>query len=217
MVQVDIWSDVRCPFCYIGKHNFEAGLEKFQHKDEVQVIWHSFQLDPGLETQPDISTVDYFVQVKKVSAEQARQMMGGAQKMASEAGLDTDLENSMVANSFKAHQTIQLAKEKGVANELQEALFKAHFSERKNIDDEGVLVDIAKSVGLNPGEVREALKEEKYADAVKQDEMQAQNIGVRGVPFFVFDNKYAVSGAQPAESFLEVLEKVWDEKSTPEE
>ena len=163
MVQVDIWSDVRCPFCYIGKHNFEAGLEKFQHKDEVEVIWHSFQLDPELKTQPDISTVDYFVQVKNVSAEEARQMLGGAQKMASEGGLEMDLERSMVANSFKAHQIIQLAKEKSLANELEEALFKTHFSEGKNIDDEDVLVEAGKSVGLDSEEIREVLKVEKYA------------------------------------------------------
>jgi predicted DsbA family dithiol-disulfide isomerase len=213
-MQVDIWSDVRCPFCYIGKKKFESALNKFEQKEEVAVEWHSFQLDPSIASRSDLSIIDYFVQVKNVSAEQARQMFSGAQKMGEDAGLKMDLENTIVANSFKAHQIIQLAKEKGKDNEINEALFKVHFSEVKNINDEEVLIATAASVGIDATEAREALDSEKYAYAVKQDEMQAQNIGVTGVPFFVFNNKYAVSGAQPEEAFLEVLEKVAQEKAS---
>ena len=213
-MQVDIWSDVRCPFCYIGKRNFETALEKFEHKDEVEVEWHSFQLDPTIKSNPRMSTVDYFVKVKNVSKEQARQMFSGAQKMGKEAGLQMNLENTVLANSLNAHKIIQLAKERGKANEIEEALFRVHFTETKDIDDEDVLVTTASSVGIEEAEAREALRSHKYADAVKQDEVQAQNIGVRGVPFFVFDNKYAVSGAQPAEAFLDVLQKLKAEKSS---
>lgn len=134
--------------------------------------------------------------------------------MAAETGLQMDLDTAVVANSYKAHLLIQLAKEKGLANELEEALFRAHFSEGKNIDDPNVLVEIAESAGLDTQQAKEALESEELAYAVKQDEMQAQQIGVRGVPFFVFDNKYAVSGAQPTEAFLEVLEKTKNEAST---
>lgn len=208
MIKVDIWSDVRCPFCYIGKRHFEKALEKFHKQEEVEVEWHSFQLDPNLQTRPDSSTLDYFVEVKNVTAEQARQMFAGAKKMGAESGLEMDLENGILANSFKAHQVIQLAKENGLGDEIEEALFKAHFSEKKNIDDLDALIEIAENAGLSGDKVREALQNESYAYAVKQDEMQAQNIGVRGVPFFVFNNKYAVSGAQPADTFLEILEKV---------
>ncbi|MDT0690688.1 DsbA family oxidoreductase [Salegentibacter sp. F188] len=213
MIQVDIWSDVRCPFCYIGKHRFEAALVKFSHRKQVRVEWHSFQLDPAIETQPEISTLDYFVKAKNVSKDQAKEMFDGARKMASETGLEMDLENSVVANSYKAHLLIQLAKTKNVANQMEEALFEAHFQKAKNIDDNEVLVEIATSVGISETEAKDALNSSDFAAAVKEDELQAQKIGVRGVPFFVFNNKYAVSGAQSSESFLEVLEKVWQETS----
>lgn len=208
---VDIWSDVRCPFCYIGKHKFEAALEKFPNKDTVKVNWHSFQLDPTITTSPGLSTLDYFTQVKNVSKEDALQMFNRMEAMASENGLTIDSNSTVLANSFRAHLLIQLAIQKGLANELEEALFKAHFSEAKNIDDQETLVEIAVSAGLDSQEATDALTSEELAYAVKQDEMQAQQIGVRGVPFFVFDNKYGVSGAQPTETFLEILEKAWQE------
>ena len=208
---VDIWSDVRCPFCFIGKHRFEKALEKFPHKDEVAVNWHSFQLDPNLKTQPELSTLDYFVQVKNVSEEQAKQMFHNMRQMGAETGLDIDSNSTVLANSFKAHLLIQLAKEKGLANELEEELFKAHFEESKNIDDIPTLLEIAVSSGLTKDDAERALESDEYASAVKQDEVQAQQIGVQGVPFFVFNNKYGVSGAQAPETFIEVLEKVWQE------
>ena len=210
---IDIWSDVRCPFCYIGKRKFEAALDKFPNKEAVKVTWHSYQLDPNLETRPEISTLDYFVQTKNVSKEQALEMFSNVEKMAAETGLVMDPNSSVVANSFKAHLLIQLAREKGKADEMEEELFKAHFSEGKNIDNADVLIEIAAAAGLDREEAREALESEEYAYAVKQDEMQAQQIGVRGVPFFVFENKYGVSGAQPSDTFLEVLEKVWSENN----
>ena len=208
---IDIWSDVRCPFCYIGKRNFEKALEKFPNKEAVNVNWHSFQLDPNLQTQPEVSSLDYFINAKNVSREQALQMFENVEKMASEAGLEMNPNTSVVANSFRAHLLIQLAKEKGRANDLKEALFKAHFSEAKNIDDKETLLEIAVSAGLEKEEAEQALDSDDFAYGVKQDEMLAQQIGVRGVPFFVFENKYGVSGAQPSETFLEVLEKVWKE------
>ena len=213
MMQVDIWSDVRCPFCYIGKHRFEKAFENFPHKEEVKVVWHSFQLDPNNETNPHTSTLEYFMKAKNVSAEQAKEMFAGAQKMASETGLEMKPEISVVANSYKAHLLIQLAKSKNVANQIEEALFEANFPDAKNIDDKDVLVEIAQSAGISEAQAREALDSSVFSAAVKEDELQAQKIGVRGVPFFVFNNKYAVSGAQASESFLEVLQKVWQESS----
>lgn len=207
-MKVDIWSDVRCPFCYIGKHKFEAALQKFGKEEDVQVTWHSFELDPNIETRTDINTVDYFIETKGVSKEQAEQMLAGAKQMGQEIGLTLDLENSVVANSFKAHKVIQLAKTKGLGNEIEEAFFRAHFSEQKNIDDEEVLVQVANTIGLEESEIRNAISSDAFSEKVKQDQIHAQNIGVRGVPFFVFNDKYGVSGAQPTDTFLEVLNKV---------
>lgn len=213
MINVDIWSDVRCPFCYIGKHKFEQALEKFEHKKEVAVTWHSFELDPGLETKPEMSTIDYFVETKGVSEEQAKQMLAGAKNMGNQTGLTMDLENTVLANSFKAHQLIQLARSKGMANEMEEALFKANFAEVQNIDDEEVLVSVGTDIGLSEKECRDALSSKEFAEAVRQDEKQAQQIGIQGVPFFVFNNKYGVSGAQSPETFLDVLQKVQKENT----
>lgn len=211
---VDIWSDVRCPFCYIGKHKFEAALEKFNHKDKVEVRWHSFQLDPTIKTSPGLSTLDYFTEVKNISKEEALQMFSSMEAMASESGLKIDSNSTVLANSFRAHLLIQLAIQKGLANEVEEALFIAHFTEAKNIDDPDTLVEIGVSSGIPEEEVRNALTSEEMSYAVKQDEMQAQQIGVRGVPFFVFNDEYGVSGAQATETFQEVLEKVWEEESS---
>ena len=210
-MQINIWSDVRCPFCYIGKKKFETALEQFPQKDKVEVVWRSFQLDPNLKTQPDSSTLEYFVKTKGVSEEQAKQMLGRATQMAKEVGLEFNIEESILANSLNAHRLIQFAKSKGLGNEIEEALFKALFTEKKNIDDTESLVEIGTSIGLKEKETRGILNSDAFAYEVKQDEMQAKNIGVTGVPFFVFNNKYAVSGAQPPEAFLETLKKSWEE------
>lgn len=211
MIKVDIWSDVRCPFCYIGKHKFEQALDLFENKEDVAVTWHSFELDPGLETRPEMSTIDYFVEAKGISEEQAKQMLAGAKNMGSEIGLTMDLENTVLANSFKAHRLIQLARSKNVADQMEEALFKANFADVQNIDDEDVLVSIGTAVGLTEKECRDALSSKEFAEAVREDERQAQQIGIQGVPFFVFNSKYGVSGAQSPETFLDVLQKVQKE------
>ncbi|WP_324719617.1 DsbA family oxidoreductase [Salinimicrobium sp. HB62] len=206
-MEIKIWSDVRCPFCYIGKRKLEAALEQFPQKDKVRISWKSFQLDPSLETRTDMNVIDYFVETKGVTAEQARQMLSGATQMAGEVGLNFDLEKGVLANSFKAHRLIQMAKTQELGDEIEEALFKAHFEEAKNIDDTAVLISVAASIGMKEAEVREILNSDAFAYEVKQDELEARNIGVRGVPFFVFDDRYAVSGAQPVEVFLQTLEE----------
>jgi len=209
-MQIDIWSDIRCPFCYIGKRKFEIALEKFVHKNEVEVIWRSFQLDPTLKTQTDISLYDYFAQRKGFSRQQAIQMNNNVTQIAKEVGLDFHLDKAVVANSFNAHRLIQLAKTKELGDEAEEQLFKAYFAESKNIDDTAILVETGIAAGLDEKEVREMLASDAFAKAVKTDELAAHEIGVRGVPFFVFDNKYAVSGAQSSDVFLQALEKSWE-------
>lgn len=210
-MEIKIWSDVRCPFCYIGKRKFEKALEQFPQKDKVEVVWKSFQLDPTLKTRTDINTIDYFVETKGVSREQAKQMLSGATQMAKDAGINFNLEESVLANSFNAHRLIQMAKAEGLGDEIEEALFKVHFEEAKNIDDKDVLVETATSIGLDAEKVKKMLSSDAFENEVKQDEMEAKSLGVSGVPFFVFDNKYAISGAQSTDAFLQTLEKSWEE------
>lgn len=210
-MKIDIWSDVRCPFCYIGKRKFEAALARFPQKEEIEVEWHSFQLDPNLETRPEVSTLEYFTQTKGVSQEQAKQMLGHAAGMAKEVGLEFYLEESVLANSFNAHRLIQMAKSKGLGSEIEEALFKAHFTERINIDDLEALAEVGASIGLEKEAVKEMLASDAFEYEVKQDEMAARNIGVQGVPFFVLNNKYGISGAQSSEVFLETIDKAFEE------
>ena len=211
MMTINIWSDVRCPFCYIGKRKMEKGLEKFAHKDEVKISWHSFELDPSLQTNTEINSLQYFSEIKGIPVNQAKQMQQQVANIAKEVGIEINNDKSIVANSFNAHRLIQLAKTKGLANEIEEELFKAHFTDGKNIDDIQVLVQTGVSVGLDEKEVAEMLASDAFSKEVKQDEMQSQSLGIRGVPFFIFNNKYAVSGAQSPDTFLEVLEQTWEE------
>ncbi|HRP55005.1 DsbA family oxidoreductase [Agriterribacter sp.] len=208
-MKINIWSDIRCPFCYIGKKKFEKALDAFAEKDKVEVIWRSFQLDPNLETKPGISAVDHIAAIKGISKKDAGEMHDHVTRVAKEAGLDFNFEKAVVANSFNAHRLIQLAKTKGLGNEAEEQLFKAHFTEGKNIDDEETLINTAIAVGLNKEEVKDMLASGAFAKEVEEDERQAHAIGVRGVPFFVFNDKYAVSGAQSPDTFLQALQQSW--------
>ena len=212
-MKINIWSDIRCPFCYIGKKKFEAALEQFPYKDKVEVVWRSFELDPYLKTQTDKNIYEFFAELKGISVEKAKELNLSVKQAASEIGLDFNLDDMVVANSFKGHQLIQLAKTKNLGAEVEEALFKANFTDGKNIDDISVLVQIGTSIGIPEEEVAKAISSNVFRDDVRKDEMEANSIGVRGVPFFVFDDKYAVSGAQSPEVFLQALEKSWEEYS----
>lgn len=208
-MKINIWSDVRCPFCYIGKKKFEKALEAFADKDKVEVIWRSFQLDPNLETKAGVNAVDHIAEIKGISKAQAEEMHSHVTRVAKEVGLDFDFEKAVVANSFNAHRLIQLAKTRGLGNEAEEQLFKAHFTEGKNIDDKETLVQTAMAIGLGQKEVEGVLASDAFAKEVSEDESQAHAIGVRGVPFFVFNDKYAVSGAQSPDAFLQALQQSW--------
>lgn len=217
-MKIEIWSDVICPFCYIGKRNFETALEQFADKKNIEVIWKSFQLDPAIPEVATESYTDYLVKRKGMAVEQVQGMLSNVTQMATQVGLDYHLDQSIIVNSLKAHQLIQFAKSKNLGNEAEERLFKAFFIEGKNIADTETLVQLGKDFGLDESEIKANLEDEKYKYEIAQDIQEAQNIGVTGVPFFVFDRKYAVSGAQPAEAFLETLNKSFVEwrKSNPE-
>lgn len=210
-MEINIWSDVRCPFCYIGKRKFEMALNKFPHKDKVNVIWKSFELDPNLATNTEVNATEHLSFAKGISKEQAEGMQKHVANIAKEVGLDFNSSNTIVANSFNAHRLIQLSKTKGLGNEMEEALFEAYFINGKNIDDEETLIETGISTGLEESEIREIFSSDAFSKNVKQDEDQAQSLGINGVPFFVINNKYAVSGAQSPETFLQVMEQTWKE------
>ena len=213
-MKINIWSDVRCPFCFVGKKKFEKALEKFPHSEKLEITWHSFQLDPQLITQPDVNPYEYFAKVKGITVERAKAMHEGAAMAGKEAGIDFNFDDSKVANSYKAHLLIQLSKTKNLANEMEEALFEAQFLDGKNIDDEETLIQLAKSIGITEDEAKNALQSDELGYLVKQDMQLAAQLGINAVPFFVINDKYGISGAQQPELFLEALEKTWKEFSS---
>jgi predicted DsbA family dithiol-disulfide isomerase len=210
-MKVEIWSDVMCPFCYIGKRRFENALAQFDHKDKVEVIWKSYQLNPDMKTEPGKNINQYLSETKGWSLEQARQANDHVTKIAKEAGLDYNMDKAIVANSFDAHRLVQLAKTTGKGDAMEEQLFKAYFTEGKNTADHDTLVQLATAIGLDAGTVKKVLDSDEYADAVEQDIYESQQIGVRGVPFFVLNDRYAVSGAQAVETFAGALDQAWSE------
>jgi predicted DsbA family dithiol-disulfide isomerase len=210
-MKVEIWSDVMCPFCYIGKRRFENALQHFEHKDEVEIEWKSFQLNPDLETSPDLNINQYLADVKGFTLDHARQMNDHVTQMAAEVGLTYNLDKAVVANSFNAHRFSHLAKKHGLGVEAEEQLFKAYFTNGKNIDDGDTLIELGTEIGLDAAEIKQVLESNAYADEVKHDIADAQYLGIRGVPFFVLNNKYAISGAQAVPVFEETLEKAFSE------
>lgn len=210
-MKIEIWSDIRCPFCYIGKRKFEEALNRFSEKDKVEIIWRSFELDPDLKTNPEISATDYLAQTKGMHPDQVAQMIEHVKQSARETGLDFDFENNILANSYHAHRLIQFAQSAGLGSEAEEALFEAHLTKGKNIDDKEVLLRAGTSIGLNADQVNQLLSSDDFGDKVRDDQNKAQSLGIRGVPFFVFDEKYAVSGAQSPDVFLNALQQTWTE------
>ena len=211
-MKVDIWSDVRCPFCYIGKRKFETALAQFEHQDEVEVEWHSFELDPNAETVPDANPTQHLADKYGRPLEWAEEMQENVTLTAAEVGLDFNLQKSIVANSFDAHRLIQLAKSEGLGDEIEEVLFRAHFTDGKNIADHATLLEIGTSIGITELAIKTLLSGTDFTDEVRYDEQLAQNIGVRGVPFFVMNQKLGVSGAQAPETFLSALQQAWNEQ-----
>lgn len=206
-MKVEIWSDVMCPFCYIGKRKFETALKQFSAADQVEIEWKSFQLNPDLKTDANKNTTQHLAEIKGWSIEKAAEMTAHVTQMASEVGLDYHLDKAIVANSFDAHRLSHLAKKQGVQDALEEILFAAYFSQGANTADHKVLHEIGVKAGLNSTDVTDLLQSDLFAKEVNEDMAVAQQLGIRGVPFFVFDRKYGVSGAQPSEVFLETLHK----------
>ncbi|MBS1773115.1 MAG: DsbA family oxidoreductase [Bacteroidetes bacterium] len=210
-MKVDIWSDVMCPFCYIGKRNFENALVRFENNKDIKVVWHSFQLDPNMEYQPGKDVYSYLAERKGQSIEWSKQMHVQVTQMAKDAGLEYNFDKAVINNSYTAHRFLQLAKKHGLGDAAEEALFKAYFTEGKNIGDHDTLIQLGIGIGLGATEVGEVLNSEAFANEVDEDIYMAQQYGIRGVPFFIINNKYAISGTQPSETFLGALNQAWSE------
>lgn len=210
-MHIEIWSDVVCPFCYIGKRKLEQALRQFPHNDQISVVWKSFQLDPDASAKGE----DYLKSLserKGWSLEQTSQITENVTNMAAEVGLSFHFDKAISANSLDAHRLLHLAHQDGSQDALKEALFRAHFVEGKNIADHAVLLELGKSVGLDAAEIERTLKSTDYAEAVQQDIEEARKFRVSGVPFFVFDRKYAISGAQHMDVFQQTLIKAFEDQ-----
>jgi predicted DsbA family dithiol-disulfide isomerase len=213
-VKVEIWSDVACPWCYVGKRRFEAALAEFEHRDQVEVEWKSFELDPGAASVATAEESHYAARLARkygMSDAQAQQMLDQMTATAAVAGLDFRFDRAVAANTFEAHQLVHLAAARGRQDAMKERLLLAYFTEGRPVGDRSVLVELAVDAGLDADEAARALEEQTYAADVRADEQEASALGISGVPFFVFDRKYGVSGAQPAEQLLQVLRRAWEE------
>src|SRR4051794_26022009 len=214
-MKVEIWSDVVCPWCYIGKRNFEAALEGFDHRDEVEVVWKAYELDP---TGPKVREGAYADRLSRkygVAPAEAQAMIDRMTGAAKDAGLDFRFDIARPGNTFDAHRLIHLAHERGVQDAVKERLLAATFTEGEAVGDNETLVRLVAEAGLDADEARAVLDSDAYAEGVRQDEAEAAGFGISGVPFFVIDRTYGVSGAQPADALRRVLQQAWDETHTP--
>ena len=208
-MQIEVWSDVVCPWCYIGKRRLETALERFPHRDQVEVVWRSFQLDPSIPEGHTEQTLPALAAKYGASVEQMRGNMARVEELAAAEGLDYDLASGVSGNTLLAHQLIHLAAEHGLQAQMKERLLHAHFEESRSVFDVDSLAALAVEVGLDEAEVRAALGERRYLAAVQADIRTAHSLGATGVPFFVVDRTYGAAGAQPAELLLQVLERAW--------
>jgi predicted DsbA family dithiol-disulfide isomerase len=207
---IEIWSDISCPFCYIGKRKLEKALKEFEHNDEVKIEFKSYLLNPQIKINEYSSMNDYLMKTKNWTAEYLHSAHQQVEAMAKEVGLEYHLDQVKVTNTIPAHLLLQLAKKKGKMLELKEALMKAHFTDTLDLNKHEVLVEIAQTCGLDADECKNELETMSLLPNIENDIYEAQQIGVKGVPFFVFDNKYGISGAQPIEVFTRTLKQTYE-------
>ena len=210
-MKVEIWSDVMCPFCYIGKRRFENALNQLPFNNEIEIEWKAFQLDPSIKKEPGKKIHEYLAERKGFSVEKAKELNGQVTSMAAAEGLQYNFDKAVVANSFDAHRFANLAKKNGKGLQAEESLFKAYFTEGKDISDHDTLIQLGIDIGLDGAAVKQALESDAYTKDVQKDIAEAEALAIRGVPFFVIDRKYAVSGAQATETFVQALNQSYTE------
>ncbi|MFI2858308.1 DsbA family oxidoreductase [Paenibacillus sp. JSM ZJ436] len=212
-MKIEVWSDVVCPFCYIGKRHLEKALENFPGREQVEVVFRSFELSPGASFEPGVSMTELLAAKYGMTLQQAEDANRSVTEQAARAGLTYHLDRVIPANTFNAHRLAQYADKEGKLDEMTEVLFKAYFTDLKDLNDAEQLADLAVQAGLNRDKAVSVLESEEFSSEVLADEQAAREIGVRGVPFFVLDHKFAVSGAQPVEVFTQALQKAAAEAS----
>lgn len=205
-VKIEIWSDVVCPWCYIGKRRLERALGEFEHAGEVEITWRSFQLNPDAPAGQAIPTLDYLA---KRFGPQAQDMVARVADLGRAEGLDLNFDTALTVNTADAHRALHFSAERNVASAAEERLMRAHFAEGADLSDPGTLASLLGEIGLDPDQVREVLKGTQYADAVQADTEEAYALGANGVPFYVIDRTYGIPGAQPAEVFLRALRQAY--------
>jgi predicted DsbA family dithiol-disulfide isomerase len=210
-MKVEVWSDVVCPWCYLGKRRLEHALEQFEHRDRADVVWRSFELDPEAPRERDEDNTTRLATKYGMSREEAAARHDQLTRLAAEEGLTYHLHIARSGNTFDAHRLLHLASERDLQGEAKERLFAAYFTEGERIGDPETIARLAGEVGIEPDAVRATLDCDAYSEEVRADEREATRLGISGVPFFVFDRKYAVSGAQSADVLLEALRTTWSE------
>ncbi|WP_029145471.1 DsbA family oxidoreductase [Microbacterium luticocti] len=213
-ITIDVWSDIACPWCYIGKRNLEKGLAAASatgDAPEVEVVFHSFELSPDTPVDFDGDEIDFLAGHKGMPREQVQQMLERVTGVAADAGLDYRFDLLKHTNTVKAHELLHFAKQQGRQHEMAERLMAAYFTEGRHVGRVDDLVALAEEAGLDAAAAREALESGRHLDAVRADQAQAAAYGINGVPFFVIDGKYGVSGAQPPEAFTQIVRQIWDE------
>ncbi|MDF2836486.1 MAG: oxidoreductase [Paenibacillus sp.] len=212
-MKVEIWSDYVCPFCYIGKTKYESALAEFEHKDDIVTEMRSFELDPNTDSSLGVKTIEMLSRKYGMSMEQAKASSEGVAQQAAAVGLTFRMEGALSLNTFNAHRLAHYAEAKGKGAEMSTRLLKAYFTDNLNIDNPEQLASLAGEVGLDAAEALQVLQSDRYADTVRAQEQEGNQLGIRGVPFFVIDRKFAISGAQQPEVFLETLRRAWAERS----
>ncbi len=208
-MNVEIWSDIACPWCYIGKRRFESALERFEHADQVAVHWRSFELDPAAPAVRPGGVVEHLAAKYGQTPAAARAMVTNIEHVAAGEGLEFHMEATQGGNTFDAHRLLHLARERGRQHELKDELLRAYFTDGRPVSDHASLTAAAVAAGLERAEVEAVLAGRDYAEAVRDDEEQAYSLGISAVPFFVLNRKYGVPGAQPAEVLLDALRRAW--------
>jgi predicted DsbA family dithiol-disulfide isomerase len=208
-MQVEIWSDIVCPWCYLGKRRFEQALDTFSHSGDVDVVYRSFELDPSAPSDRTDPVVDVLASKYGMTAGQAQAAQRQMEERARQDGLTFRMDGLRRGNTRDAHRLVHLARASGRQEELMERLHRAYFTEQGSIFDHEALTRLAVDAGLDPAEVADVLSSDRYDDDVTADEMTAQALGATGVPFFVIDRKFGISGAQPAEAITAALNQAW--------
>jgi predicted DsbA family dithiol-disulfide isomerase len=211
VMEVEIWSDIVCPWCYLGKRHFEQALEEFGHRDDVDVVYRSFELDPSAPAGVTSSTVEHLASKYGMTPQQAEDAQRQMEQRAAEEGLTFRLEGLQRGNTRDAHRLVHLARERGRQDELVERLHRAYFTEQDSVFDHAALARLAAEAGLDPAEVAKVLDSDEYSAEVTADETVAHELGATGVPFFVIDRRYGISGAQPAATIAKALTQAWAE------